>query len=309
MKPKVSVVIAARNEERTIEAALRSVQAQTLRALEVIVSDDGSTDRTAKIVLDQQGRDARIRLLAAPRPGGVSRGRNYALEVATGEWIAILDADDRFAPDRLERLVSEAERRQLDALADNLQTVDFQTQAPLGWAFPREWMQIDEPLDYGYLLDRDTPGNHQHRAFAFIKPLISRHFLQQHHLRYAEDVWIGEDFLFYLELLAAGGRMGVTDSAGYIYSIRTGSASNGRDGTEQLLKVNARAATLFRDRPGALEQFSRRAEALKYNRFVKLAKSRRWLAAAWAARHVSPSYLGRQLERARQRRSAGTGPS
>lgn len=98
--PVVSVVIPAHNAERFIGEAIESVLAQTVADFELVVVDDGSTDRTAEIVAGY--RDPRILCL---RPGkvGVCAASNLALERCRTPWVARLDADDVMEPHRLER--------------------------------------------------------------------------------------------------------------------------------------------------------------------------------------------------------------
>jgi glycosyltransferase involved in cell wall biosynthesis len=97
--PKVSVIIPAHNAARFVTETVESVLNQTHRNLEVIVVDDGSTDETAEVL---RAFDDRIVLRSQPN-GGVARARNEGARVATGEWLAFLDADDLWLPDKLER--------------------------------------------------------------------------------------------------------------------------------------------------------------------------------------------------------------
>jgi hypothetical protein len=96
--PRLSVIVAAWNAAATIRAALASVLDQREVSLEAIVVDDGSTDGTAAIVAELASADPRIVPIALAVNGGVSAARNAALEVARGEWVAFLDADDRLLP-------------------------------------------------------------------------------------------------------------------------------------------------------------------------------------------------------------------
>src|SRR4029450_831735 len=98
--PTFSVVIAARNAAESIPEALESALTQTLSPHEVIVSDDGSVDATAEALAPYRGRRTYLR----KEDGGVAAARNAALEVARGEFFAVLDADDRYLPERLEAL-------------------------------------------------------------------------------------------------------------------------------------------------------------------------------------------------------------
>jgi glycosyltransferase involved in cell wall biosynthesis len=100
----VSVVMPAFDEEAFIAEALESVSAQTYAPIEVIVVDDGSTDRTAEIA-DEYG----ARVLRQARRGPAA-ARNAGLAVARGEYWTILDADDVMLPDALERQVDALER-------------------------------------------------------------------------------------------------------------------------------------------------------------------------------------------------------
>jgi glycosyltransferase involved in cell wall biosynthesis len=99
--PTVSVIMPAYNVAPYIGAAIESALAQTFRDLEVIVVDDGSTDETATVVSRYVERDPRVRLLQQEN-GGVSVGRNTALRVARGEFLALLDGDDLWNPEYLD---------------------------------------------------------------------------------------------------------------------------------------------------------------------------------------------------------------
>jgi glycosyltransferase involved in cell wall biosynthesis len=100
--PRVSVVIPAYNASRWIGATLHSAQKQTLRDIEIIVVDDGSTDHTAAIVEQAMLSDDRLRLHQQAN-GGVARARNAGIALARAEYIAPLDADDLWHPRRLEK--------------------------------------------------------------------------------------------------------------------------------------------------------------------------------------------------------------
>jgi glycosyltransferase involved in cell wall biosynthesis len=102
----VSVVMAARNAEETIGEAIASVLAQTHAELELVVVDDGSTDGTAATA--HAFDDERIRVIEAGRVGVLSQLRNRGIAETSGEWVAILDADDAWLPEKLERQLAQA---------------------------------------------------------------------------------------------------------------------------------------------------------------------------------------------------------
>jgi glycosyltransferase involved in cell wall biosynthesis len=101
----ITVVIPAYNEAERIGTAIESVLAQTLAPAEILVVDDGSTDATARVAAAYP-----VRVLSKPN-GGISSARNAGLRAARGSWIALLDADDRWMPDRLEWLARAAATR------------------------------------------------------------------------------------------------------------------------------------------------------------------------------------------------------
>jgi glycosyltransferase involved in cell wall biosynthesis len=103
--PLVSVVIPAYNAAGTLPRTLASVCAQTHRAIEVLVVDDGSTDQTANIVLQACRIDPRIRLIRQANLG-VAVARNRGIEAAHGAFIAVLDADDLWHPEKLSRQIA-----------------------------------------------------------------------------------------------------------------------------------------------------------------------------------------------------------
>lgn len=102
--PLVSVIVAAYNAAPFIEETCRSAMHQTHTNLEIIVVDDGSTDRTAEIVSALSAEDPRVRLISQPN-AGVAAARNRALAAASGEFVAPLDADDLWDPTKIARQV------------------------------------------------------------------------------------------------------------------------------------------------------------------------------------------------------------
>jgi teichuronic acid biosynthesis glycosyltransferase TuaG len=106
--PMVSVVIPAYNAAPWIAETLRSVLSQTFQDFEIIVVDDGSTDDTAALVAKFKG----VRLIRINH-AGVSTARNIAIQSASGEYIAFLDADDLWLPRKLELQIELLEKERL----------------------------------------------------------------------------------------------------------------------------------------------------------------------------------------------------
>lgn len=273
----VSVIIPALNAERTIERAVRSVLDQTLPSVEAVVVDDGSTDATGAVVARLAGEDARVRLIRNAVRGGVSAARNAAIATASGEWIAVLDADDWFAAERLAVLVEHGRRRALDAVIDNLDRVDALTGRHRDLAFPHEWLAGDAPIDPLFPVIRDLP-NRQKAGFGYCKPVFRRAAFRDKVGRYDEGLRASEDLLALEQLLFRGGRVGTVDRALYFYSVDPGSHSN-RLGIELDISNANRLMTREAERCGLADAaaFLRdRQVIIDYDYFSKLCGQRRY---------------------------------
>jgi len=218
MPADVTFLIPAFNAEQTIARAIESALAQKGVAVEIVVADDCSTDRTVEIA--RSFPDVRVVTLEQNR--GPSGARNAGMDVARGRWIAVLDADDAVYPDRLRRLLSLADEKNAQIVADNLDVVaENGARRPMfGPAFIGNRGELT--------LDRFIAGNLLFKwrfSLGYMKPVFERRFLMENRLRYVETLSVGEDYIFLASALAKGGRCIVEPTAGYAYHIREGSIS------------------------------------------------------------------------------------
>jgi glycosyltransferase involved in cell wall biosynthesis len=113
----ISVIIPMYNAERTIINALNSIKAQTvgMGEFEIIIIDDGSTDKSKNVTESyrKENPEMNIQLLEQSN-GGVSKARNVGLKVAKGEYIALLDADDEWLPEKTEKQLEYLQNKSLD---------------------------------------------------------------------------------------------------------------------------------------------------------------------------------------------------
>lgn len=123
-KNLISVIIPAYNVEKYIEKCVLSVLNQTYSNLEVIIVNDGSTDRTLDLCLKLSGGDGRIRIINQSNRG-LSCARNAGLDASNGEWIAFLDSDDWVEPEMYQTLIEIAVKNDCAiASCDSLDVVD-----------------------------------------------------------------------------------------------------------------------------------------------------------------------------------------
>lgn len=115
-QPRVSVIVPVYNASEYLVETISSVTQQTLRDLELIIVDDGSTDGSFAIAEELAAGDARIHLFALETKRGVGAARNFGIQQATGEFLYFLDSDDRLHEEALAVLSKKANDEQLDIL-------------------------------------------------------------------------------------------------------------------------------------------------------------------------------------------------
>lgn len=136
--PRVSVIIPAFNAEASIADALRSVECQTYRDWEIVLADDGSIDRTVEIA---SGFGSGVKLVRSPGNAGPAAARNLAVEQASGELLALLDADDHWLPDYLDAQVHVYDSSRAAGRRVGIVACDAYVVGPDGRA-PRTYMEL-----------------------------------------------------------------------------------------------------------------------------------------------------------------------
>ncbi|MCC5635513.1 glycosyltransferase [Nostoc sp. CHAB 5844] len=222
MNPEVSIIIPAHNTENYIARAIESALGQTLTNLEVIVVDDASSDATLEII--NSFTDSRLRVFVNQQNLGVSGARNRALREAQGNWIAILDSDDWYAPERLEKLLQVAIAENADIVIDDLNFIQSSENSPWSTLLQESGEQIHtiKEIDPIYFVKTDLygqPGLH----LGLSKPLFKRNFLIKNNINYNETMQVAEDFQFTLQCLINGAYCVFVPQPYYFYYFRPGS--------------------------------------------------------------------------------------
>ncbi|WP_414584584.1 glycosyltransferase family 2 protein [Scytonema sp. PCC 10023] len=260
MNPKVSIIIPTYNTEKYIAQAITSALEQTERNIEVIVVDDASTDSTVEVV--RGFTDERLKLFVNERNGGPSYTRNRALKEARGEWIALLDSDDWFAPERIERLLHIAYEENADLIADDMYWIKDGSDSPWNTTLSLEKICFNQPIqiDSVYFLDFNL---------SITKPLIKRSFLLQHGLEFNEALRYEEDLLLFLMCLLNGANFVIVPEQFYFYRNRMDSLTTEyQDFFEQAYKTNSYLLQqeLVKNNPKLVHSLSRRLLKMKRTR-------------------------------------------
>lgn len=218
--PLFSVIIPTYNVQGCLRRAIDSVMLQSRQDFEILIIDDASRDGTVALATAMAASDGRIRVFPQEENHGPSVARNVGLNEARGAWIAVLDADDAFEPDRLDRLYTLAVQHAADVVADNLVLFDQGVERKLDVAF--DW-PAEHMLSMDALLEQDVYMRGS--PLGWIKPLFKKPFLDAHGLRYPPQYRHAEDFYLLACLILSGARFWLTPDAGYIYTLRVGAIS------------------------------------------------------------------------------------
>lgn len=219
---RVSVIIPCYNAARFVGRAVASALAQEgIAPPQVILVNDASTDDTAKVIRDLAAAHPTVEAHDNPENLGPAGTRNHALAKASGDWIAVLDADDAYGPGRLARLVARAEAEDLAVIADLPVMYDLGADAPAPEQLPTAPGEVSL-LGFTDFLGHDAASG---LDLGLLKPLYRRSLLDSGVLAYPEGVRHGEDCALYVALTRAGHRFGLLREAHYLFSTRVGALS------------------------------------------------------------------------------------
>ena len=201
-EPIVSVIVPVFNSASTLARALESALAQTLAEIEIIVLDDASTDASLAVARDIAARDARVSVIALAENGGKARAMNLAIRSARGRWVAVLDADDRYRPERLQTLVEAGESHGADLVADNQLHIDAASQTVFRQAFTAPG--AGRAIGLAELMAHSDPAGGF--DFGILKLMLRRDFIQDSGIEYAPEARFAEDFYYLIGAFLAGAR-------------------------------------------------------------------------------------------------------
>lgn len=214
---RCSVLIPAFNVEGYIAQAVESALAQTHPDSEVIVVNDGSTDGTAAAVAPYRDRIVYVE----QENRGLAGARNRALEEATGEYIALLDADDVFLPNRLERMLAYLKAHPEFGFATSDAFVIYEDRPSTDTFYGRL------PRRRRFRAD-DQPYWIVQYNFIFIMAVVRRALFERHGT-FDESLRTCEDWDLWMRFIASGKRAGLVDEPLGHYRLRSGSLSYDRN--------------------------------------------------------------------------------
>ena len=229
--PEVSVIIPIYNTAAYLRKALDSICDQTLKELEIILIDDGSTDGSRGIIEEYAERDARIRWYAQPNQGqGVAR--NTALALATGRYIYFMDSDDLLGRDALRHCHEECERYKLDFAFFDAETILEDRHTPNLYDYRRKGIVDENKLWNGIeLLDFEI--NHRKLLISPCLFFTRRSFLERCFKGFPSGI-IHEDHVFAMDVLLNARRARYIAQPYFKRRVRGSSTMTGRFGMRNI---------------------------------------------------------------------------
>lgn len=212
----ISVIIPIYNAEKYLKDCLESVLTQEINDIEVILINDGSTDNSIEICNEFVGKDKRVRVYSQDNEG-VSAARNKGLEMATGEYIAFVDADDAVAPDMLNVLLETAKKYNADIVSCSSGCVVD------GKVIKEEYgtNRIEELTRNDALMSYLIGGKINIGVWS---KLFKREIVED--VRFLKNKKINEDKYFILEAILKANRFVMNDITKYYYYKRPESATS-----------------------------------------------------------------------------------
>lgn len=259
----VSVVLPAFNAAATIVETIRSVLAQSHADFELLICDDCSQDET--VLLVGAVRDARIQLIRNERNIGPGRSRDRAIVSARGSWIAFLDADDAWASNRLELLLSVALQHDGAMIFDDMLLCQQKNGRIVPWKRARLF-----PAKAGAAIEISLSEYISAKSL-MNQPLVPRASITNLQLNHSARRY-GEDAEFFIRLMHAGIRAWYVNVPLYHYRLTPGSLSTQVSRNEEMAAMLAALGSELEFAPdarAALEvKLSRLRRKANYDRFV-----------------------------------------
>ena len=216
MMPEISIIVPVYNAEKYLNRCVDSILVQTLEALELLLIDDGSNDKSGQICDDYASKDARVRVIHQQN-AGVSAARNAGIAAANGEFIGFVDADDWIAPEMFRTLYGIAQ-------GDDFQIVicDARTAYSDGREEPDTIVQLPESID----LNKETltPKLLTELAGSVWRCIYRRELITAHEITFPVGVKFSEDRVFNLICLGFAEKIRYIKEPYYFRYVNTESA-------------------------------------------------------------------------------------
>lgn len=237
--PLISVVVPIYNVELYLKQCIESIIHQTYKNLEIILIDDGSTDKSKKICDQYVNIDKRIQVYHK-KNSGLGLTRNYGMERATGKYIIFVDSDDYLDATAIKKLVDSTKNGEYDTIIGGFRRVNNKNKIISSVIYPnREF--YDKEIQYELLphMLGNSPHNHDSIKMSVWNNLFDMDIIRQQKLKFcSERKYISEDLVWDCTYFQYAHKVKLIDSSQYFYRYNPHSLSNSYKKNKFQLSVN-----------------------------------------------------------------------
>lgn len=214
----LSIIIPCYNTEKYLQKCIDSILHQTISDYEIILVDDGSTDKTGMLCDELAENHACIKVLHAPN-GGPATAKNRGYDIASGKYISFIDSDDELLPTMYEEMTTAGLKDDSDIVCCGYTTIDGDTGVATTPAHSDASFVCNREEATRRLLDKDLIYSQ-----CWTK-IYRKDLLDSKQIRFIDGLKTEEDFLYNLECIVASQRVSIIDKPLYLYTYRSSSLS------------------------------------------------------------------------------------
>lgn len=278
--PKVSILVPIYNVSRYLRECMDSLVSQTLKDIEIVCINDGSTDDSLDILNEYARTDSRVVVISKPN-GGLPSARNAALNVARGEYVGFVDSDDYVSRDMYEIMYNKAMNRKSEIVVCGAVLLPKDPS-------PDEWFKtVLSPRDVHYSkFTKEVLSEAGSQPFVW-RMIVKRSLIEENKIRFDESIIIGEDLGFQLRIYPRAQRITFISDKLYFYRwMREGSIMDSSTYSDCSKRVVAHIALIdhirdswskTKDLENMRKEFMEWSVALIYDDLIKLSASERVL--------------------------------
>ncbi len=226
---KVSIIVPVYNTSNFLEKCMDSIIKQTLKEIEIIVINDGSTDNSLDICKAYAAKDCRV-VLIDQENRGLSATRNKGVQAAKGEYVGFVDSDDWIEADMFEKMYLQAKESEAEVCLCNYKVNYMEESVPVALDIEKDVMENNEifsDIVINLIGPKDLNSNNKNIMACVWRMIIKKELLEKNNIIFLEDITFMEDILYSLEVYSKCNKVCINRGYFYNYMLNTNSITMG----------------------------------------------------------------------------------